>query len=271
MRFGHLGDQPARQRSSRRTLRALRSFAVCAIPAALAAVFLSLRGLAFSTAERAAHRQCIRGDDHAAPRFQAQSCERNLRDRPLRQQRRRRAALTCQRVCEGRYAVVGRLSIPGGDPGEDDAAATVRSLALRMTLPRGEEWRLAMNSTPVFPVRTPRGVARAVASGCARSAHGPPRSGEDAGVPRQSSRGTRVQAFYRAASAVVGLRQCHVLRHQRVPDYRRARYSSLRSVGSGAGQALSCRRCRRSARPGFSVLRSVEKVCARGRCAGICL
>ncbi|TGS85476.1 catalase, partial [bacterium M00.F.Ca.ET.177.01.1.1] len=34
----------------------------------------------------------------------------------------------------GRYPVVGRLSIPGGDPGEDDAAGMVRSLALRITL-----------------------------------------------------------------------------------------------------------------------------------------
>lgn len=58
----------------------------------------------------------------------------------------------------GRYAVVGRLSFPGADPGQDDRHGMVRSLALRIALPRGEEWRLAMNSTPIFPVRTPQAL-----------------------------------------------------------------------------------------------------------------
>jgi catalase len=58
----------------------------------------------------------------------------------------------------GHYPVVGRLSIPGGDPGQDDGAGVVRSLALRTVLPHREDWRVAMNSVPIFAVRTPQAL-----------------------------------------------------------------------------------------------------------------
>ncbi|MFM0739414.1 catalase family peroxidase [Paraburkholderia xenovorans] len=58
----------------------------------------------------------------------------------------------------GRYPFVGRFSMPGGDPGADDSTAAVRSLALRIALPHGEDWRLAMNSVPIFPARTPQAL-----------------------------------------------------------------------------------------------------------------
>ena len=58
----------------------------------------------------------------------------------------------------GRYAVVGRLSFPGTNPSQDDRHGMVRSFALRVALPRGEEWRLAMNSAPIFAVRTPEAL-----------------------------------------------------------------------------------------------------------------
>ncbi|MEE7493496.1 catalase family peroxidase [Methylobacterium oryzae] len=51
--------------------------------------------------------------------------------------------------------VEGRVALAGGQPYAADAAATVRSLALRFRLPGGEEWRTGMNNIPVFPVRTP--------------------------------------------------------------------------------------------------------------------
>jgi catalase len=56
----------------------------------------------------------------------------------------------------GSYAIVGRLSMPGSNPQEADGDGMVRSFALRLALPHGEQWRLAMNSAPVFPVRTPQ-------------------------------------------------------------------------------------------------------------------
>ena len=56
----------------------------------------------------------------------------------------------------GRVAVVGRFALAGGMPYAADANATVRSLALQFTLANGEEWRMGMNSIPVFVVNTPQ-------------------------------------------------------------------------------------------------------------------
>lgn len=56
----------------------------------------------------------------------------------------------------GVVQVVGRLSIPGSDPSQQDDSAPVRSFALRFALRDGEEWRTAMNSVPIFMVRTPQ-------------------------------------------------------------------------------------------------------------------
>jgi catalase len=56
----------------------------------------------------------------------------------------------------GRVAVVGRFALAGGQPFQADTSRTVRSLALRFSLPDGEEWRTGMNAIPVFPVNTPQ-------------------------------------------------------------------------------------------------------------------
>jgi catalase len=56
----------------------------------------------------------------------------------------------------GRIPVVGRFALAGGQPFQADATRTVRSLALRFSLPDGEEWRTGMNAIPVFPVNTPQ-------------------------------------------------------------------------------------------------------------------
>nr|WP_256351632.1 catalase family peroxidase [Pseudomonas gingeri] len=58
----------------------------------------------------------------------------------------------------GVVPVIGRLSIAGGNPTMNDARGDVRSLSLSLLTDDGELWRLAMNSTPVFPVRTPRAL-----------------------------------------------------------------------------------------------------------------
>ena len=55
----------------------------------------------------------------------------------------------------GRMPVVGRFSLAGGNPNAVDTPDTVRALAIRFSRPDGEEWRTAMISLPVFPVRTP--------------------------------------------------------------------------------------------------------------------
>jgi len=55
----------------------------------------------------------------------------------------------------GKVPVVGRFALAGGMPYAADAVQTVRSMALRFSLPNGEEWRTGMNSIPVFAVNTP--------------------------------------------------------------------------------------------------------------------
>ena len=57
----------------------------------------------------------------------------------------------------GRVPVVGRFALAGGMPFQTDAPATVRSMALRLLPPGGEEWRTGMNNIPVFPVNSAHG------------------------------------------------------------------------------------------------------------------
>ncbi|KVE26650.1 catalase [Burkholderia singularis] len=55
-----------------------------------------------------------------------------------------------------RTPVVGRFALPGGNPYAPDSSVPIRSLALRLSAPDGEQWRTGMNSMPVFPVATPQ-------------------------------------------------------------------------------------------------------------------
>jgi catalase len=57
----------------------------------------------------------------------------------------------------GRFPVVGRFSIGGGNPYAADAPDSVRALALQFSQPDGEKWRTAMISLPVFPFKDPQG------------------------------------------------------------------------------------------------------------------
>lgn len=57
---------------------------------------------------------------------------------------------------QGRWPVIGRFSLSGGNPYQADAVATVRGFGIRFSLPDGQEWRTAMVNLPVFPARTPQ-------------------------------------------------------------------------------------------------------------------
>lgn len=57
----------------------------------------------------------------------------------------------------GTFGVSARFSLSGGLPDQPDKADTVRGLALRFTLPHGEQWRTAMVNLPVFADATPQG------------------------------------------------------------------------------------------------------------------
>jgi catalase len=56
----------------------------------------------------------------------------------------------------GRVPVIGRFSLGGGDPYAPDVLSNVRGLGLQFSLPDGEEWRTAMISLPVFPLKNPQ-------------------------------------------------------------------------------------------------------------------
>ena len=52
----------------------------------------------------------------------------------------------------GVYPVEGRFSLAGGNPLAADGRNVFRSMALVMRADNGEEWRMAMDHTPIFPV-----------------------------------------------------------------------------------------------------------------------
>ena len=66
------------------------------------------------------------------------------------------AMSTAALFAPGRYPVIGRFAIAVGNPLAPDAAGRVRSMAIRMVAPNGQEWRSGMNNSPVFAVATPQ-------------------------------------------------------------------------------------------------------------------
>jgi catalase len=62
---------------------------------------------------------------------------------------------TAPMFAAGRYPVIGRFAIAVGNPMAPDAAGRVRSMAIDVISPDGQEWRSGMNNSPVFVVSTP--------------------------------------------------------------------------------------------------------------------
>ena len=52
----------------------------------------------------------------------------------------------------GRYPVIGRFSVAGGNPFAPDGRNVFHSMALLLMTPDGHEWRMALDHTPIFPV-----------------------------------------------------------------------------------------------------------------------
>jgi catalase len=55
----------------------------------------------------------------------------------------------------GSTPVIGRASTGGGNPLATDGRNVFHALGLRFALPHGEEWRMAIDHTPIFIVSTP--------------------------------------------------------------------------------------------------------------------
>ena len=63
---------------------------------------------------------------------------------------------TAPMFAKGRYPVIGRFAIATGNPKAPDASGRVRSMAIRIVAPDGQEWRSGMNNSPVFVVSDPQ-------------------------------------------------------------------------------------------------------------------
>lgn len=55
-------------------------------------------------------------------------------------------------LSRGSYPVIGRFSVAGGNPLAADGRNVFHSMALILTSHDGEQWRMAMDHTPIFPV-----------------------------------------------------------------------------------------------------------------------
>jgi catalase len=64
---------------------------------------------------------------------------------------------TAQAFEPGTYPVIGRFSVAGGNPLATDGRNVFHSMALLLKTPDGQEWRMAMDHTPIFPVSNAAG------------------------------------------------------------------------------------------------------------------
>jgi catalase len=62
---------------------------------------------------------------------------------------------TAPMLARGSYPVIGRFAIAVADPHTADAASRVRSMALQISAPDGQQWRTGINDMPFFVVRKP--------------------------------------------------------------------------------------------------------------------
>jgi catalase len=62
---------------------------------------------------------------------------------------------TAPMLAAGSYPVIGRFAIAVGNPEASDVTGRVRSMAIDVITPDGQEWRTGMNNMPVFVASTP--------------------------------------------------------------------------------------------------------------------
>ncbi|MCO6418541.1 catalase family peroxidase [Siccirubricoccus sp. KC 17139] len=100
---------------------------------------------------------------------------------------------TAPMLAAGRYPVVGRFAIGTGDPVAPDASGRVRSMAIRIAAPDGQEWRTGMNNMPVFPVATLEAFYELTLASRVDPATGTPRDPQ--AVPRFVAAHPEMRAF----------------------------------------------------------------------------
>jgi catalase len=155
MKFDRSHDLPPRPQGFD---LALRWFAVLAIPATLAALFVWCAGWFSPRLSAPRIVDAFEATTTPHPGFRRNHAKGICVTGHFESNGQGELVSRASVFAPGRYPVVGRLSIPGGDPGQGDGSGAVRSFALRTVLPRGEDWRTAMNSVPIFAVRTPQAL-----------------------------------------------------------------------------------------------------------------
>lgn len=104
----------------------------------------------------------------------------------------------------GVVPVVGRFSVPGTNPSVADGESRLRSFALRFAVPDGEEWRSAMNSAPIFSVRTPDEFVAELAAHRVDKATGKPDPARIAAFEQQHPEARAFREWTRAHPASSG-------------------------------------------------------------------
>ncbi len=138
----------------------------------------------------------------------------------------------------GRVPVVGRFALAGGQPFQPDTARSVRSLALRFSLPDGEEWRTGMNAIPVFPVNTPQAFYEQLLASKPQMLHGQARSWPDGGLSGPASGvGARLRD-HRQRAEFIRLCQFAIQQPGYVSFRRCERGYDQRSLGHGAERSV---------------------------------
>ena len=110
----------------------------------------------------------------------------------------------------GRFPLIGRFAFSGGQPFVADAPDTVRSMALRFTLPDGEEWRTGMINIPVFPVNTAEGLYELLLATRPDPATGKPDPAAVKAFHGPPSRELPGAGDDHHPGPLLGLRQCHL-------------------------------------------------------------
>ena len=107
---------------------------------------------------------------------------------------------SAQVFADARTPVTGRMSIGGGSPYGLDAQARVRSMALVLHGRDGGEWRMAMNSFPVFGAKTPETVYAQSLASAPDPANGKPNPERVAAFAAQHPEVQRFAAWAKSAA-----------------------------------------------------------------------
>ncbi|MBE7210961.1 MAG: catalase family peroxidase [Gluconacetobacter diazotrophicus] len=119
------------------------------------------------------------------------------------------ALSTAPMLASGEYPVVGRFNLGTPNPFDKDSKPRVRGIGIRIAVPGGQEWRMAMIDPPVFPVSTPAAFYQLLIAG--------------------GSKAPNAMADFAKAHPEIAPFGAWAKDGQRTPSYAEERYNSLDS------------------------------------------